>query len=412
MRKGLLVTAALAALLSAVFASLASAADHRDSPTPTGNQGADITDFYVFRSPTTPENVVLIVNSHGFIAPVDNASASFDSNARFQIHVDNDGNLVDDLRIDIRKAGDSIIAEGLGNTFGVEVTPAGAEPIIREDGSRRLFAGLRDDPFFFDIPGFQAFLMNRETPVNGLRAADGGDPIDAFGGTNVLSIVLEVPVASLTGGSDANSGVVGLWVSSETSGGQRQDRAAQAIFNAGLIPPDPVVKEAVNQGSPSGDTAAYLDAVVGTIGFLRGVADQAIGGVQGGGPLGDVAPGALGAALVPDVVNVDFSQPVVFPNGRQLSDDAIDLTFGIVMNRGGAEGVSDGIDANDKVFLSAFPYMAEPHGEGDVGPITPPDTGDGGVLRPATSWALSAAFLAVALVLGGAAAFVTVRSRR
>jgi len=413
MPKGLVAIAALAALLSVAFASLASAADHRDSPTPTGNPGADISDVFVFRSPETPSNVVLVINSSPFIAPVDNATASFDSSARFRVHVDNDGNLADDVRIDIRKSGNSIIVEGAGNAFGVEVSPAGGEPIVREDGGRRLFAGLRDDPFFFDIPGFQAFLMNRETPVNGLRAAGGGDPIDAFGGTNVLSIVLEVPVTALTGGADADSGAVAIWVSSETSGGQRQDRMAQPIFNSGLIPPDPEAKEAVNQASPSGDTAAYLETVIGTIGFLRGVADEALGGAQGGGPLGDLTPPVLGEALVPDVINVDFAQPLAFPNGRQLSDDVIDLTFGVVMNRGGAAGVSDGIDANDRAFLSTFPFVAEPHGEGAApGPITPPDTGDGGVLSSGTSWALSGAFLAIALTFGGAAALATVRSRR
>jgi hypothetical protein len=149
------------------FASLASAADHRDSPTPVGNPGADLTDVFIFRSPTTPDNAVLVVNTHGFIAPIDNATASFDSNPRFQVHVDNDGDLVDDVQIDIRKSGDSIVVEGIGNAFSVNATPAGAEPIIREDGGRRLFAGLRDDPFFFDIPGFHA---RRRSTASGPRA--------------------------------------------------------------------------------------------------------------------------------------------------------------------------------------------------------------------------------------------------
>ena len=410
MRNKLIGIAALAMLASIAFASWANAADHRDSPTPTGDPGADISDIYVFRSAETASNVVFVINSTPFIAPVDNASASFDSNVKFQIHIDNDGNLADDIRIDIRKAGNSIIVEGLGNGLGVNVTPAGGDPVIAEGGGKKLFAGLRDDPFFFDIPGFQGFLMNRETPVNGLRPAGGGDPIDAFGGTNVLSIVLEVPVTAVTGGGDANSGSIGVWVSSTDVGGNRKDRMGAALFNAALMPPGEM-KEAFNQASPSDDVATFRAAAVGSVGFLRGVADEVLGGMQDGGPLGDLTPDAVGAALTPDVVNVDFSQPLVFPNGRGLADDVLDLTFGVVMNRGGAEGVSDGIDANDMPFLATFPYLGEPHGEGGAGPISPPSTGDGALLSRDTSWALSGLFLAIALAFAGTAVVATARSR-
>ena len=411
MRTKLIAIAALAMLASIAFASWANAADHRDSPTPTGDPGADISDIYVFRSPEAASNVVFVINSSPFIAPVDNASASFDSNVKFQIHIDNDGDLADDIRIDIRKAGNSIIAEGLGNSIGVDVTPFGADLIVAEGGGRKLFAGIRDDPFFFDIPGFQGFLMNRLPPVNGLRPAGGGDPADAFGGTNVLSIVLELPVTAVTGGADSSSGAISIWVSSTDVAGNRKDRMAQSVFNAALIPPGEM-KEAFNQASPSDDVATFLGAAVGSVGFLRGVADEVLGGPQDGGPLGSLSPDAVGAALTPDVVKVDFSQPVVFPNGRQLADDVLDVTFGVVMNRGGAEGVSDGIDANDMAFLSTFPYLAAPHTEGGAAPISPPSTGDGALLSPQAGWALSAAFLAIALAFGGMAAFATVRSRR
>jgi hypothetical protein len=282
--------------------------------------------------------------------------------------------------------------------------------VVTESGGRKLFAGLRDDPFFFDIPGFQGLLMNRQTPVNGLRPADGGDPIDAFGGTNVLSIVLEVPVASVTGGSDSSSGSIQTWVSATDTAGTRLDRMGAALYNAALIPPGEL-KEAFNQASPEGDVASFLEAATGSVGFLRGVGDEVLGGPQDGGPLGSLTPAQVGAALTPDVVKVDFSQPVAFPNGRQLADDVIDVTFGVAMNRGGAEGVSDGIDANDKAFSTAFPYLAEPHTEGEAAPISPPSTGSGALLDSDTGWALSATFLLVAMALGGTAVVATVRSR-
>jgi hypothetical protein len=185
---------------------------------------------------------------------------------------------------------------------------------------------------------------------------------------------------------------------------------AQSVFNAALIPPGEM-KEAFNQASPSDDVATFMGAAVGSVGFLRGVGDEVLGGTQDGGPLGALSPDAVGAALTPDVLRLDFSQPVAYPNGRALADDVIDITFGVVMNRGGAEGVSDGIDANDMPFLASFPYLGEPHTEGGAAPISPPSTGDGDLLGPRTGWALSAAFLAIALAFGGMAAIATVRRR-
>jgi hypothetical protein len=107
---------------------------------------------------------------------------------------------------------------------------------------------------------------------------------------------------------------------------------------------------------------------------------------------------------------------VQFPNGRRLQDDVIDAALGVVLNRGGAAGIGDGIGANDKAFLSAFPYLAEPHTGGAAAPapsgaIQPPNTGDAGLMDAGTSWAIAAAFLAVAIALTGTGVAVSVRNR-
>jgi hypothetical protein len=119
----------------------------------------------------------------------------------------------------------------------------------------------------------------------------------------------------------------------------------------------------------------------------------------------------VGAALVPDVVTLDFSRPLQFPNGRRLQDDVIDAALGVVLNRGGAAGIGDGVAANDKAFLGTFPYLAAPHTSGGPSAVTPPNTGDGGLIDTGTSWALSAGFLLVAATLAGGAVFATTRGR-
>jgi hypothetical protein len=283
--------------------------------------------------------------------------------------------------------------------------------VITTAGAIRVFAGLRDDPFFFDIPGFQAFLGAQKLPApgKGLRAPGGGDPIDAFGGTNVMAIVIELPVTAVTGGTAANSGTIKTWVTTSRAG--RVDRMGIPLVAAALFPPG-AGRDPFNAGDPTGDVANFTATVVGSVERLRGIADTVFGPAQTGGALGKLTPAQVGAIVLPDVVTIDFSKPVQFPNGRRLQDDVLDATLGIVMNRGGAAGVSDGINANDKPFLSAFPYLADPHTGGAApSPITPPSTGDGGLLDAETSWLLSAAFLVAALAFAGAAGFVTVRSR-
>jgi hypothetical protein len=410
-RKKLYAVAAVAMLASALFATLASAADHRDSPINVNNPTADINDVYAFRSPTNPNNLVVAISVNPLIVPADNARRGvFEDLVTYQIHIDRNGDLADDAMVNIRKAGSTLVLEGLGAPIVAEITPPGAAPVINSSGGVSVFAGLRDDPFFFDLPGFQGFLANPQVPAKGLRAPGAGDPADAFRGTNIMAIVVELPVTVVTGGSGANSGMIKTWVSTSRSG--RIDRMAIPAINTALIPS--AQKDAFNAAHPINDARDFQPAAINTVRTLRGVVDGLFGVRQDGGPLGNLTAEQVGAALVPDVVTIDFSRPLQFPNGRRLQDDVIDAALGVVLNRGGAAGISDGVNANDKAFLGAFPYLAEPHTTGAApaaGAVRPPSTGDGGLMDAGTGWALSAGFLLVAATLAGGAVVATVRGR-
>ena len=68
--------------------------------------------------------------------------------------------------------------------------------------------------------------------------------------------------------------------------------------------------------------------------------------------------------LVPDVMIYDTSLPAEFPNGRELTDDVIDLVAAIDSGAGAQNVLSTDApfpSENDKPFLSTFPYLAEPH---------------------------------------------------
>ena len=81
----------------------------------------------------------------------------------------------------------------------VNVTPYGAGSPNVGNGSNGImaFAGPRDDPFFFDLVRFKEIIAGTQT---GFR-----DPgVDTFAGTNVMSIVVEVPKALLGSAATIN----------------------------------------------------------------------------------------------------------------------------------------------------------------------------------------------------------------
>jgi hypothetical protein len=442
LRKLLLGLSALTLLASGLFATGATvnAADHRDSPSNVADAAADGTDVFAFRSPTNPDNVVLALDFNPLIAPSDNNTRLIDPGVSYAIKVDRTGDAVPDATVTVRYAGNNqFIIEGLGAPITAGITPPGQAPIITKAGPVSVFAGLRDDPFFFDLNGFMAFVAKPTAPAAGLRAAGTGAPSDTFAGTNVDSIVVELPVTALTGGKDANTGTVKL-VAQTLRSGKQVDRIAIPAVNTALIPA--AKKDAFNAATnEEQDPASFKSDVMASITGLRAAVDPLFGGAstQQGGPLGQLTPEQLTGALLPDVVTVDFSKPLVFPNGRRLQDDVIDTVLGLVLNRGGAAGISDGVSANDKPSLATFPYLPEPWGgasgaatvaaaapassTGGAAPAAPPAvaantafrppaTGDGGLLHnSSTMWTFSAAFFVLALSFGGVGAFAAMRNR-
>lgn len=389
----------------------AEGADHKDSPSVEGDAGADITDVYAFRSPTNAGNLVVALNVNPLTAPSANATTNFASGVDYRIHVDNNGDLTADATVVVKFTGNDFTVTGLGaNPITGKVTPAGTAPIVTDAGGIKVFAGLRDDPFFFDLTAFKSFVSAPVTPANGLRPS-GQTPADTFAGTNVSSIVIELPITALTGAANANTGTIKAWTST-ARGTSQVDRMAIPAINTALIPS--ASKNAFNQASPSGDIATFRPMAQTSVTGLRDAVKSVLP-AEDGGPLGKLTPEQVAGALIPDVVTIDFSKDVAFPNGRRLQDDVIDAALGIVLNRGGAKGVPDAINANDKAFLGSFPFLAEPFqaaqgtptataaASGTAMPV-PPKTGSAGLTDDGSGlgWQLTLAGGALLLVAGSA----------
>lgn len=196
--------------LVAISGLILVAADHVDAPAVTGN-AADITDVYAFQGQTS-SNLVFAVNTQGLLSPGATAAATFAENTLIEINIDNTGDNVEDLVIQAIRRGDRMyffgpVAPGTtGTTSTIKTTAAsgsvlissyGGTAITAEQNGMKFFAGPRDDPFFFDLDQFKAILMGTATGFN-------NPGTDTFSGTNVLSLVVEVPKTMLGSSSTIN----------------------------------------------------------------------------------------------------------------------------------------------------------------------------------------------------------------
>ncbi len=186
------------------------ASDHKDSALLAADHAADIADVYTFRSPVHPDNVVLVMTVSGFIPPSEASTTFFDPGVLYQWKLDNNGDAVEDLVIQAFVTGTggnqvmhfrgpapapatgsmSRVIEG-PETATVRVTN-GETPIVASRSGMTVFAGVRDDPFFFDLVQFKKIIA-------GEAAAFRNPGIDSFAGTNVLAIAVELPSARLGG---------------------------------------------------------------------------------------------------------------------------------------------------------------------------------------------------------------------
>jgi len=312
------LTRALLAAALAAPATGAFAADHLDAPGVMDDGQSDINDLYAFQSPANADNSVLILTVNpaaGALSPT-----TFGTNVSYDILVDNNGDGVPDVSFVTRFAD----TDG-GQSFTTTRTAGGATTTVASgstggavsSGGAQVSTGLFDDPFFFDLNGFN----------DGLNFT--GD--DFFAGLDVSAIVLEVPSADL--GADN----VGVYARTVVDGVQI-DRIGRPAINTVLIPEGS--KDAFNVGDPVDDFSVFGDAVNASIVSLS---DQA-------------NADALTPVLLPDLLTFDASSTAGFLNGRGLTDDVIDAELTLLT--ASPSPIGDGVDANDRAFLNVFPYLA------------------------------------------------------
>ena len=267
------------------------------------------------------------------------------------------------------------------------------------DGTK-VFVGQRDDPFFVDLGAtFDAINVRKGT-------GNEGQGKDDFAGMNTSSVVLQLPERLVTRDRRAVSGpadrdaVVGVWSTTErrrlqvTNRDTRRNRGrwvqvsrlGNPLVNEVVIPLGK--KDQFNRTSPDRDARLYgryvvkpeLAAVLNAL-FKIGAPESGrtdivqalLQGIPGlnqhkgitGPPAVDTLKLNLGlppASGAEDRFGVIGGDTAGFPNGRRLADDVVDAELQVVAGflKGNKVPLGDGVDRNDKPFLSTFPYLAPP----------------------------------------------------
>ena len=291
------------------------AASHREAPLTAMDPTADNTDVYAFVSPDAPDTVTLISNFIPFQKPDGGPNFySFDPNVVYEIHVDNNGDAIEDITFqwrfttEVRNPGTFLYATGPVTSLddpdlnvrqfyrltridgprrtGTVTELSGRLPVMPPNigprafpnyaglaggtqqlpGNIRAFAGQRDEGFYVDLAVFD------------LLGVGSGQVEDSTAGFNISTLALQLPKSALTrgGATPTNpndpSAVIGVWSTASrfatrtlTPGGQTHSGALVQVSRMG----NPLVNEAVidlarkdafNSLEPTGDAAA-LDRV-------------------------------------------------------------------------------------------------------------------------------------------------------
>ncbi len=386
---------AIAVLTVGAAPLLTSGADHLDAPSlggatamgeiaPHSEHGdRDINDVYVFAAPDAPDRTAIAVT----VNPAINLfGGNFGTNVRYVINIDTDGDNVQDLAYVARFGGEQEsgnqkwkLTRYVGDRA---VSLRGGKPIAQgftNDGTKAIafddtwaWAGVRSDPFFFDLTGF----IGTVSELLGSKIGNddlGNDPTDFFANLNTNAIVIAVPNSMLPD-------TIGVWATTSWWDGDSWNKADQmgrpainTVFNLSAAD-----KELFNRTAPS------MQATVSGGKFPTNVKNvlQFLSGLDTEGAYTDDQATFLASVLIPDVLVYSRSNPLGLPaplNGRALADDVIDVelivsTGGDPLNLFGADGLTglgpdrdasgavngDGVGPHSD-YLSTFPYLGLPH---------------------------------------------------
>ncbi len=388
------------ALIAVLTPGIIAASDHDDGEVDIKGRTVNLTDLYVYRekdqnSSAADGDLVLTMNSNP--RSVARYQYYFSTTALYQFHITQVGDVnstptgradiilrfafsppnnqgMQAVAITVVRGGSETTTKTTVNGGLIATTPLNSNSVLNTvpvGGSNlTVFAGLREDPFFFDVEQF--FRVRAGALGTGAKVGfkEPSKAIDFAKGYNVNTITVRVPKAFLQAGTGANTFDVWSTVSVRDGvGGFKQfERLARPAINEGLVV-TPALMEAFNNISPRLDLSAAAAPVrQEAVATLKAV--DLLDGRQ------NVDPNAIAQAFLPDVMRIDTTRPSGYGSatnaqgsligGRLLLDDVIDITLGALVGSPVGDNVSyNGAPGNPgqghKPLEPNFPYLALPN---------------------------------------------------
>ena len=448
------------ATVYALIVVSAFAASHRNGPLLLEDQTANLNDFYLFRSYERgrSDRLVMSMSAQGFQNPDNGPSYyKFSDSVLYRFNINNSRGLdgVADLQIDVvfqtklrdnptpvsyfgtidnidspgiflyqtytvivrnLKTGQTDYFSQDKNNHALSVAPPNLGPtstpnyeqklgqpsVFELSNGMRVFAGPRDDAFYFDSGAvFDTLSFRAPAPVLA-GAADSGagaafpNAVDGFAGYNISLIAVEMPISMATANGsvptdpkDPNA-KIGGWASThrqfitvrpspqtDLAFGEyvQIDRVGNPLTVELLIPLP--MKDYWNRSVPSHDAqfAQFISDPFFVSGILKGVFKL------------NTAPAPrvdLLSVFVPDITRIDLTiapTPLASQNrlgplggdnagwpfgGRRPNDDVVDIGLRaaagiLVAGYTNQPPLGDGVNSNDVPTLDHFPFHAAPH---------------------------------------------------
>ena len=381
-------------------ATFINASDHDDGEVDVKGRNLNLTDVYAFREKdqnpdASEDDIILVMNTNP--RSVARQQYYFSTNARYEFHIDSvankdakvEGQPDMTLRFEFGAPNSSQEQEVTITTLRngkAQKKTAITTPLLDDSpnltnvkiGQENLtvFAGLREDPFFFDVEQFFRVRAGAAgiSPAVGFREPN--KAVDFTTGYNVNTIAVRVPKTLLQGRT--HSDVFDIWTPISTPDAEGKyvqvERLARPAINEGLILTNDFLN-ALNSVGPDFEAAALAgkQPAADIAGPIVGEAKQTLLALGNSEERAD----ALLGAFLPDVMRIDTSGPSGYANdlngagspvrGRMLKDDVIDITLSVLSD--GAvttdnvsyEGTPGNPAQGHQPLETAFPYLALPN---------------------------------------------------
>jgi hypothetical protein len=389
-------TATALAALMLIQGSTSSASDHLDTRTVIEDPRADIGDLFAWTSYDAKRlNLVMTIVGHTFSDQLEYVF-HIDSGARF-------GKTTATTRITCRILAPNVTDCDVGDLDSAEGDAGGPNGLESQQGHFRVFAGMRDDPFFNNVKGSRdayqrAAAGTREGArkdsagcthfdqatskdiLNRWRHTDGGPGANFLKGWTPASLIVSIDLNQVNAGGP----MLAVWGTTATPDKQL-DRMGRPLTGNALLAPlaaDGVsdgLKARFNESTPA-TSAQFIPEIEKTLGLYDSFDGQC--GNQWLADRSQETPlryRALAELLADDRLWVNSestlcmrffavelatvggqSELTIDCGGRTPNYDAVDVYRSLLAN-GTIRGVDDGVDRDEKEHsISAFPFLASP----------------------------------------------------